>query len=215
MSKMKLVAIIYCAFLILQPARAISAQYFTDVPKTAWFAEYVYTLAEEGIIDHSHISFRPHEVINRAEAFKLIVESAGLEIHPENIDLNYHSDITTKDWFYPYAQAVIEYELETDYNPSFRPAQSISRADFVRAMEIAFSMSGKYDRRNFEKLQDCPLQDISHHYAEGFIADLCELNIVLGRSKYIFEPDSELNRAEAVTFVYRMKRLVDTTNSVE
>lgn len=80
---------------------AASTSPFTDVAKSAWYARYVEVAKEEDITDgYDDGTFRPGENITRAEAVKMLLE--GAEIDLEEIEENPFSDVEMEEWYAPY-----------------------------------------------------------------------------------------------------------------
>lgn len=80
---------------------------FSDVPRYTWFARFIETGKEEGVIGgYADGSFRPEQTVNRAEALKIILESSRtpFDSHPQPTYLFTDIRETAVDqWFYPYA----------------------------------------------------------------------------------------------------------------
>ncbi len=81
----------------------LPATTFPDVRNTDWFASAVTLGTQQGWINgYPDNTFRPYNLVNRAEALKMISSSA-----PEKIDMSLpvspaFSDVRPNDWFAPY-----------------------------------------------------------------------------------------------------------------
>lgn len=104
---------------------------FSDVPKNAWYAPYVETAAELGIIEgYPDGSFRPAENINRAELFTMLARSFnGLEITGKNS----FTDVPENIWYEEAATFAKEKKL-LDFGTQFKPAEIMTRAEVAEAV---------------------------------------------------------------------------------
>ena len=97
--------------------------------KNAWYAPYVETAAELGIIEgYPDGSFRPAENINRAELFTMLARSFnGLEITGKNS----FTDVPENIWYEEAATFAKEKKL-LDFGTQFKPAEIMTRAEVVK-----------------------------------------------------------------------------------
>lgn len=79
---------------------------FPDVPNDAWFASYVCTAKEQGIIGgHPDGTFRPADTINTAEAAKIVVEAFDLDISFFD-----RAQDDSMEWYVPYMNVLKDIE---------------------------------------------------------------------------------------------------------
>lgn len=79
---------------------------FWDVPYNAWFTQYVYTALELGVVQgYSDKSFRPENIVTRAEALKMLLETGkivnGIVVPTGRYGFPYYD--TTGGWYMNYA----------------------------------------------------------------------------------------------------------------
>ena len=83
--------------------------YFTDVKTTDWFAPYVTTAKDSGLIEgYSDGSFKPENRITRAEACAIVNRVLGRKPSKNHMKISDRidwPDCTTADWFY---EAIME-----------------------------------------------------------------------------------------------------------
>lgn len=83
--------------------------YFTDVKTTDWFAPYVTTAKDSGLIEgYSDGSFKPENRITRAEACAIVNHVLGRKPSKSHMKISDRidwPDCTTADWFY---EAIME-----------------------------------------------------------------------------------------------------------
>ena len=92
---------------------------FKDTELEEWYFPYVQSAVEYGIIKgYPDGTFRPDQKIIRAEAIKLALESAGINVRDVKIG---------ERWYTPYMQWAFDNAI---YNPSdFRAEEEINRAE--------------------------------------------------------------------------------------
>ncbi len=107
---------------------AVEDMPFGDVVPDDWFVGHIHQARELGIIEgYEDHTFKPFQSVNRAEALKIILETAGLDLGEYESDFD---DVSAGSWMDPYigfgqTTGVVEgYEDGT-----FRPANPINRAE--------------------------------------------------------------------------------------
>jgi hypothetical protein len=74
---------------------------FSDIFKSQWYFPYLKKAAELGVVGgYPDGTFKPTDVVNRAESFKMVMESDGLEFG-EVLESPFN-DVSTGDWFAKY-----------------------------------------------------------------------------------------------------------------
>lgn len=108
---------------------------FTDVPAEAWFAKYVETAADMGIIsgDGETGNFVPARQVNKAEFLKMVMKT--FEINPADYTniLNVEpADVPADAWFAPYVKFAAKFKMiELDPAGNANPAKYLSRGEAV------------------------------------------------------------------------------------
>ena len=102
---------------------------FPDVPATAWFAPYVTTAADLGIIrGYGDGNFRPDNTISRAEFIKVAILTAEFEVG--DVTRMPYPDVALDAWFAPYFQFARDNNLLRMKKGGFiAPNSPISRAE--------------------------------------------------------------------------------------
>jgi len=101
---------------------------FKDV-KQEWFAPYVCYAKEQGwVTGYSNGTFKPSQVVNRAEAIKMAIAVFGIDL-PTSINSNPYKDTDKSSWFASYVQAGKDMGLFGDQWSSFRPSDGMERGD--------------------------------------------------------------------------------------
>lgn len=112
---------------------------FSDVSADAWFSPYVeFALRKRVIKGYEDNTFRPHNPVSRSEAVKILAIYTGLDI-PSDISGTSFIDVDPSAWYTPYVQAVYNEGIVSGYSDgSFRPAQSITRAEAAKIIASVF-----------------------------------------------------------------------------
>ncbi len=112
---------------------SVSETAFTDVPADSWYAPYIQTAYEQGIVEgYDNGTFGPGSEINRAEAVKILLGAAGIEVHP---DISLFPDVSIDDWFGPYVSMASSLGLIGGYdNGNFGPGDPMTRAQVCKVI---------------------------------------------------------------------------------
>jgi hypothetical protein len=160
---------------------------FFDVRPGDWFASFVSRLASLNIIGgYPDKSFRPHQNLTRAEFAKMLCLAMGWELQePANPSF---SDVPKGHWAYKYIETAKARGALGGYpDGSFRPSNSITRAEIAAAIARALNLSsGGSD-----------LTDIALHWAKDQINACVQAGIISGYPGNVFRPNANATRAEA------------------
>ncbi|MBD7909407.1 S-layer homology domain-containing protein [Sporosarcina gallistercoris] len=170
---------------------------FTDVNPKSVHAEAIQSLVERGIIsgftDHT---FRPGNVLTRAEAAKMIALSIGLDT--TTVSDPAFTDVKKGVWYYEYVAALSNSGLLDGFSDkTFRPGQNLTRA------EIAKLLVKSYELDNGETMTN-PFTDVqAGRWFTPYIQSIYSTGITKGKTKTLFVPDEGVTRGEFATFVVR------------
>ena len=104
---------------------------FPDVLDGQWYAKYVVTAANKGIISgHPDGTFKPANGVNTAEFLKMLTLTFGLQT---NLSHGY-SDTSTSDWFNQYAGVAKKYHLFPNRSSSLQPGRALTRDEVAVAI---------------------------------------------------------------------------------
>lgn len=116
------------------PAGPAGALPFSDTDNKAWYASTVATALSKAIVKgYADGSFKPAQVVNRAELLKMLTLTAD-ENPNEVLSANPYSDVLTTDWFAPYAYMAKKKNLVEVSNDTLRPGEGMTRADVAEAI---------------------------------------------------------------------------------
>jgi len=179
-------------------AKAVS---FPDV-KSPILLEAVNYLNEQGIIKgYPDGTFKPDQVINRAEALKIIFESRGIAVQ-EDTNSGF-PDVDSSLWFAKYVTSAKRLGLIIGYaDGTYKPTQFVNKAEF---MKIAMLAQNYYQSlaTNEPVLTQFEDLDASAWYIPylGFALN----NEFVDRVSR-FNPTAGMSRGEAALIIYRVAK---------
>ncbi|MDD4628829.1 MAG: S-layer homology domain-containing protein [Candidatus Peribacteraceae bacterium] len=105
---------------------------FPDVLENQWYAKFVLTAAEKGIISgYPDGLFRPANTVNTAEFLKMMALTFGL---PLNLPFTY-TDVPADSWFAQYAGLAEFFHLFPGRTTQLFPQREVTRMDIVIAID--------------------------------------------------------------------------------
>lgn len=123
-------------------ALAFASTQFVDLPPTHTAYPAVQYLVEQKIISgYDNNTFLPNQPLTRAEALKISLLASG--ITPTQIAATIpFADIETGHWSVPFISYAIENQIVKGYEDNtFRPNQSVSRAEGIKILFSAFQIT--------------------------------------------------------------------------
>ena len=150
-------------------SKANYGSYFTDVNENTWYASAIGYAKLMGIIDgYGDGTFRPGNPITRAEASRILADTAQLETS------NYgtFSDVNPDVWYARYIEALAEAGVADGYGDgTFRPGNYITRAEATKLIvQITVNALNELERSNIQKYAYCPFTDLRRgHWAYAYI----------------------------------------------
>jgi hypothetical protein len=118
----------------------VEVRLFADLPNSDSDLSHIFKLKEHKIIEgYNDGTFRPDNLVNKAEAAKFIVESL-----PEDrlkgvtlVDINF-TDVSVSDWYYEYIQVLASLgAIDTD-RPEYEATKPVNLAELLKLIYIAF-----------------------------------------------------------------------------
>ena len=154
-------------------------------------------------------TIQPQAHVTRAEVativFRLLSDDFRAIVWTQQ---NQFGDVNINDWFNNAVSTMTNAEvLRGRPDGSFRPNDSITRAEFVAVLARFFEENGHEN--------DFIFTDIEGHWAEGYINRLASFGWVQGGGDDRFNPNGLLTRAEAAAMVNRMlDRVLESTDDL-
>lgn len=131
-------------------AGGVSATYspFIDVPKTAWYADYVNELRDQGIVNEADY-FRPADSLTRAELVKMVIEVLGVRPDAPQKLTTVFKDVPLGLWFSEDVRVAVSLAIVSGYTDAkngnitgfFGPGDKITRAEAAKILVRAFNLS--------------------------------------------------------------------------
>jgi hypothetical protein len=104
---------------------------FPDVLDGQWYTKFVVTAADKGIISgNPDGTFRPANTVNTAEFLKMLSLTFGLQL---NLFYSY-LDVSSHDWFAPYAGIAQKYSLFPGRSSYLYPSDPLTREEIAVAI---------------------------------------------------------------------------------
>lgn len=168
---------------------------FSDIPKNSDLYDITNDLYNREIFTgHSDRSFRPYQIVNRAEAVKVLFKTFNKNIF--HITKNTFKDVNKNDWFFIFVESARKYGYVHGYDDNtFRPANQVNRAEIAKMFcEFGnFQLQNKYDKI---------YQDVDEKaWYYRYVYELQKRGIVFYRD--YFYPSKKVQRIELARMIYR------------
>ncbi|SFF58858.1 S-layer homology domain-containing protein [Halobacillus alkaliphilus] len=166
---------------------------YHDLDSNHWSADAVSSLSKQGIIDgYDGDLFKPKNDVTRAEAAKMLADALDLD----NGSGSSFNDVSSSHWASDYIEAAADEGYLSGYGDgSFKPSQSITRAEIASIFARAF---------NLNSYGSNPFYDVSSsHWAYDDIKALNANDITEGYEDGSFRVNNEATRSEFAVFLYR------------
>ena len=125
--------------MILPSARAAGGP-FSDVPPGNELANAVEYLKAQGIVNgYSDGTFRPDQLVERAEAVKILVTAKGVD-DVSSMKTSSYSDVPSGAWFLPYVEWSFQKLHIIDGPPkstAFHPSRNVTKAEFIKMVLLS------------------------------------------------------------------------------
>jgi hypothetical protein len=119
----------------------VSTTVFTDVASDAWYAPYVSLALAKGIISDKNTTFRPDDIISRAEVAKIMIGIFGVSVQSKTTSF---SDVDVTSDLAKYIEAAKDLGFFSgqlfEGKLLFRPNDSITRAEIAKVIANAFRL---------------------------------------------------------------------------
>ena len=167
------------------------AKTFTDV--SGWSEEYIYYLAEKGIINgKTETEFAPEDNVTRGEIITILARASGADLTPYE---NPFTDVESGSWYEQSAAWGYNTGIALGFEGKFSPEDNITREDLA----VLLTRYAEYMQYNTEtELSETKFNDYDkiQDYAKDSVDKLCSLGIISGNDTGAFEPDSLATREQ-------------------
>jgi len=115
----------------LKAARTLS---FKDTNKSEWYANYLYTAMDKGIVEgYPDGSFKPSNTVNKVEFLKMLIEAMNIDVNP-NVGRFTFTDVDEDQWYAKYVRFAIDKNLIDVEGRQFKPTEQMSRDEVAEAI---------------------------------------------------------------------------------
>ena len=196
---------------------------FIDVPRKAWFYDYVETLRKLNIVSgRGHNMYLPNEPVNRSEFLKMLIEAYQLHhsvvIVEATLPSTYNSHINS--WRHQYlAKAYTLKNAMSNNEPvaywidsAGDPGTNVTRGEAARMLMNAKGYTQFIGTTPY--YSDVPSTHPFYPWVMSFFRH-SDTNILKGYADGTFKPDALINRAEAAKIIYQAFNLSSKVGGVQ
>lgn len=171
---------------------------FPDVAQDYKNYSAIEYLDENEVINgYSDGTFKPDNLVNRAEALKIIIGALGIE-HTSNYDVLF-PDVLKEDWYFSYVMAAKELGVVSGYGDGkFRPTNTVNLAETLKMLFTAGSVSLPNVTSNVF------VDVLKNDWFSPYALYAREHNIVLADDYGAASPSQSMTRGALAEVVYRM-----------
>lgn len=183
-----------------------SAQSFSDVNINNPYFTAIESLKTTGIIQgYSDGTFKPNQIVNRAEALKMIFTAKKKD--GKQYTKSSFPDVQVGEWFFPFVETAKEMGIVKG-NPdgTFAPGRNVNKAEFLKMLELGYEV----EFVNY-KLPTRPLYKDTTNPSEWYIQyfDFAKnLNLITPDSNGNIKPSADLTRGEVADIIYKLELVV-------
>jgi subtilisin len=176
----------------------LSEPNYIDVTASQWFSPHIGYLAnKKQIAGYSDGTFKPYQVITRAEAATLI--GRALKFDGTQTDTVF-KDVAKESFASGYIQKAVEANIITGYDDgTFNPNKTVTRAELAILIAKAFKLPTSVSSQN-------TFTDVSPSMAAyAYILPTIDAKVTKGYSDGTFRPYKTMTRSEFAAFLTRVQ----------
>ncbi len=189
--------------LILMSTPAFAGS-FPDVPEDHENYEAIEYLDTNGIIDgYKDGTFGPENLVNRAEAVKMIVGAFDIDITGSYEEV--FDDVSKSEWYFPYVMSGHKESIISGYEDlTFKPASNVNLAELLKIIVLAS------DAELEDEIKDDVFIDVNSDiwYAPHALYARNH-NIILADEFGYLHAEQPMTRAKVAEVIYRMMIVVE------
>jgi hypothetical protein len=166
---------------------------FKDVKSNYWAQLQINYLANNGLIGgYPDGAFKPNDNLTRAQAAKMLVKAFKL---PTNNRPNpKYKDVPTGHHGYKAIATITDAGLMSGSNGSFRPEETLTRAQMAAILTTAFKLKEGSTYKNFKDVT-------KNHWAYNPIQMIASNRVTTGYADGTFRPSQPTTRAQFAVFL--------------
>ncbi|MGL5830905.1 MAG: S-layer homology domain-containing protein [Candidatus Altimarinota bacterium] len=177
----------------------LNAKEFNDVgPAHDNYAAINY-LSEKGTLQgYEDGSFKPAQLVNRAEALKIIFEGLGISGEVKAEDLASFPDVSADQWFAKYVSLAKSKEIISgNSDGSFAPGRTVVRAELMKMLLKAISFKEE-TWKDKEFYNDVPISA----WFNAYMNYAGKAGLITADTENKLYPEKQLNRGEVAEIIY-------------
>lgn len=189
MSKVKYFGLFFIMLSFIQTASA-----FSDVNEEDKNFYIIKSLSEKNIIEgYEDGTFKPKKNVSRAEALKIVLLSANIEISDKNIKTNFN-DVNKEDWFAKYIDKAVDLKIVDGYsNEKFYPNKTVNLAETLKILIESFNI----DSELFPLYEDA---GVCENWYDPYFEIAAENNLLIGLNDT--DPSQEMTRSQLAVITF-------------
>ncbi|MBN2096197.1 S-layer homology domain-containing protein [Candidatus Peregrinibacteria bacterium] len=178
-----------------EEVRTSSDNPFSDTTINSLAGQAAADLYDKGIIGgYPDGEFKGYRPVNRAEAAKFLLLSAGIEVKDLKNNGRF-SDVIEGEWYTKYVMTAAERYIINGYSDgSFRPANTVNTAEFLKMLTLAFGL-----QTNLYYSYEDVSGDV---WFAPYAGTAQKYNLFPNRDSYLM-PGNELTREEVAIAIYQ------------
>lgn len=179
---------------------------FTDVPKNAWFADAVFSVTKQSIMNGvSATRFAPNDTLTRAMVAQILANLSGATLY--NYVYVPFGDVPANAWYYNAVAWAVETGVINGVSPtSFNPNAPVTRQDLaVMIYRYANNVSGVVLPRMVAPITFADNAKIAPH-ARDAVTAMQQAQVIGGKANNLFDPLGRATRAEAAKMINQYLR---------
>ncbi|MCM3629921.1 DUF4430 domain-containing protein [Paenibacillus glycanilyticus] len=176
------------------PPKSKLEKLYSDASQISnWAKKAIEQASDKGSVQGSGGKFHPTDFVTRAEFAKMLVSVLAL---PTTDSTAGFSDVTSKDWFAPYVNAVAQAGYMNGYQQHFNPNASITREEMAVTIVRALGIKATVPETAINDLQAASV------WAQSDIATIVHTGLMQG-SGGKFDPHAKVTREMAAVVAIR------------
>lgn len=158
-------------------------------------------LKDHGVISgYPDGTFKPDQVVNRAETLKIILLGSGVQV-AATVDLEPFRDILRTDWFAPYVAKAKELAIVQGYDDgTFKPAQTVNLVENLKILLL----TQKIDVTTITVTADPYADAFKDQWYAPYVEYAKEKNLIDADAQNMVYPAQGMTRGKLAESMYRL-----------
>ncbi len=205
MKKLLMVMMAVMLLFTAMPTGFAATGTFKDVPRNHWAYDAIKAMAEKGVIQgYNDGTFRPNNLITRAEFAKIMIAAAGINVNSKQYLQQTFDDVDRNHWAFKYVELAKNYltGYKTGNVYTYKPDDVAVREDIAVALVRLKGLDSK-KKADLSLLSQFRDQSNISVALRPYIALALDNDLIKGYDDKTFRPQNSITRAEAASLLYR------------